>query len=201
MRLRCPACRQTFPWDANKGFPEYCQIPSCEVYIGTGDNPEVAAPYIALKGGAYAKSVDNVYREAEMASEARMEMAAAMTPGATKEDFSGLKLTDYRSGMTQGETAIKMPEPSREFTQNLDNVAQFNKSIAPAQQIPMHYNQPGQAAAYSAQTRSGPYPNAGLRAMERVKAVHKANVDPRIQGTAISDTPALETRHPTYQRR
>lgn len=192
MKLRCPVCRGTFRWNPSDRWPDYCQIESCEAFIGSDEKNEVAAPYIALKGGAHARAVDQVYRDAERASEARIDAAVAMTPGASREDFSVLKITDYKANMTEGEAAVPMPQPSREFTQNVAALQNAG--------IPVHnggIDISGQIPAFSAQTRSGPFPNAGAQAMDRLRGAHRGNVDPRMN-TPISSLPALETQAPGY---
>lgn len=192
MKLRCPLpeCRQTFQWNSGEPWPDDCQV--CGCFIGSHGGNGVSAPYIALKGGAYAKSVDKVYRDAEAASEVRMEQAAAMTPGASKSDFSALKITDYKP-MVEGESAVRMPQPSEEFNRNV--AALQSAGVAVQQNGGIELS--GQVQAFSNQTRVGPEPNAGVRAMDRLRTVHRSNVDPRMS-TPISSIPALETQRPGY---
>lgn len=194
MKLRCPICRQTFKWDPKDRWPDECQV--CGEYIGSDEKNEVAAPYLALKGGAFAKSVDQVYKDSERGAEARIEAAVAATPGSSKDDFAALKITDFRSNMVEGEAAAKMPEPSKEFTRN---VAALQSGGVPVQQNGM-MDLSGQTAAFSQSSRTGPEPNAGVRAMDRLRNMHKNNVDPRMN-TPISSIPALETQNPNYTPR
>lgn len=202
-KLRCPVCRDTFRWDVSKGFPDYCQIKTCEAFIGSDEKNEVSAPYIALRGGAVARTVDKVYRDAEAASLERIDQAVAMTPGSTREDFAQLKVTDYRSGMVEGDAAVRPPQVSREFQQHVDML----RSAPPAPTLQHHGVTPngmlqlnGQAQAYSAMTQSGPEPNAGAKAMQRVRRAHAERVDPRMNNP-VSDIPALETTVPGYVHR
>lgn len=199
-KLRCPVCRDTFKWDVSKGFPEYCQIPACEAFIGADEKNAVSAPYIALKGGETARVIDKVYRDAEAAAEARIDQAVAMTPGSTREDFAQLKVTDYRPNMVEGEAAVRPPQVSQEFKNHVDML----RSAPPAPAMAHHGVTPngmiqlnGQAQQYSAMTQAGPEPNAGAKAMKRVRATHAERVDPRMNH-AISDIPALETQAPGY---
>lgn len=194
VRIRCLVCFDRFTVQSISEIPSDC--PLCGAVINQKEMPEVAAPFIQLQGGARTKSIDKVYRDAEAAAESRMEQAAAMTPGASKSDFAGLKVSDYRSGMVEGESAVPMPTPSREFT---DNVARLKSAGVPVQSN-NGVDLSGQVAAFSNQTRMGPEPNAGVRAMDRLRAVHKGNVDPRMR-TPISSLPALETQNPNYVAR
>ncbi len=191
VKIRCLVCFDKFTVQSLDDVPSDC--PLCGALINQKKMPEVAAPFIQLQGGARTRSIDKVYRDAEAASEARMEQAAAMTPGASKSDFASLKVTDYRPGMVEGESAVPMPTPSREFT---DNVARLKSAGVPVQSN-NGVDLSGQVAAFSNQTRVGPEPNAGVRAMDRLRAVHKTNVDPRMR-TPISSLPALETQNPNY---
>lgn len=191
IKIRCLVCFDKFYAPSFNEIPADC--PLCGALINQKKMPEVAAPFIQLQGGARTKSIDKVYRDAEAASESRMEQAAAMTPGASKSDFSNLKVTDYRSGMIEGESAVPMPKTSREFNDNINKLQNGGIPVQPNNAIDLS----GQVAAFSNQTRVGPEPNAGVRAMDRLRAVHKGNVDPRMR-TPISSLPALETQSPNY---
>lgn len=193
MKLRCPLpeCRKTFQWAADEPWPEDC--PMCGAFIGMSEEQKgrVAAPFLALKGGQYAKAVDQVYRDAERSSEARIEQAVAMTPGATKDDFSALKVTNYSTNMVEGESAVKL-QPSQEFQRN---AATLQQAGVPIQNGGM--NLTGQHQMFSSQVRTGPEPNAGVRALDRLRSAHRGNVDPRMN-TPVSSLPALETQQPGY---
>jgi hypothetical protein len=148
--------------------------------------PEVAAPFIRV--GQKTKVIDQTFRDAQAAAEQRIEQAVAMTPGASKEDFSEMKLTNYKSNMVEGEPAVNMPQPSQEFMQNVNRLQ--NAGVPVMQNGGMQLT--GQAPAYSAATRAGIEPNAGARAMNRVRSMHAS------QGHVTTSNPALETQQPGY---
>lgn len=156
-KLRCPMpeCRGTFPWDAGKPWPSDC--PLCGAYIGSDGKDEVAAPYLALKGGAYKQAVDDVYRAAERTAEERIDQAVAMTPGSSRSDFSDLKVTNFRANMVEGESAAP-PLP------------------ASAQQLQSHFST-APLNQFAGGTRSGPEPNKGVKVMDRVRSGH-SNIAP-----------------------
>lgn len=202
-KLRCPVCRNTFKWDVRKGFPDFCQVKGCEEYIGSGDNPQVAAPYLALKGGEHSRVVDKVYRDAEAASLQRIDEAVAMTPGSSREDFAQLKVTDYQAGMGEGDAAVRAPKVSPEFARHVEMLraapqapTMAHNGITPNGMIQLN----GQAAQFSAATQTGPEPNAGAKAMQRVRRAHAGHVDPRMNNP-ISEIPALEAVAPGYVQR
>lgn len=189
-KIRCLACMGYFKVGDLDDVPTDC--PQCGAFINQKEMPEVAAPALFLMGGERTRVIDKVYTDAEKASEVRMERAAEMTPGAQKSDFADLKITNYRSGMGEGESAVPAPQVSKEFA---NNVAALKSGGVQVQNNMVDLS--GQTAAFSTQTRSGPEPNAGVRAMDRLRGAHRNNVDPRMNG-AISSIPALETQSPTY---
>jgi hypothetical protein len=59
-----------------------------------------------------------------------------------------------------------------------------------------------QGAALSPQVQSGPFPNAGLHALQEVRGVHGAFTSAAgHSGPTTSSLPALETAVPTYRKR
>lgn len=192
--IMCRSCAVKIRAASFDDFPDDC--PKCGAVLSDPDKSGVAAPYIALKGGAYAKAVDSVYEDSVAAADRRIEAAVAMTPGSSKEDFASLKITDFRSNMVEGERAVNMPQPSQEFYRNV--TALQNAGVPVQQNGGMLLT--GQAQQYSASTRSGPEPNAGARAMSRLRSAHVSNLDPRIKN-AVSSVPAIETQQPGYTPR
>jgi len=192
--IRCRECFGKFKVQSLDEVPADC--PLCGAFINSEKRDEVAMPALFLHGGARTRSIDKVYRDAEAASEVRIEEAAAMTPGAQRSDFSELKVTDFRSNMVEGETAVAIPQTSQEFQRHVSNLKSAGQQMTPNGGMVLT----GQAQAYSAQTRTGPEPNAGARAMSRLRTIHASKVDPRMNG-AVSSLPALETTQPGYQSR
>lgn len=75
-KIRCQACRQTFPWDftAAGGWPDVCPNKSCGTRIG-GDraDDDIVLPFISTSGKT--RATDKVYRDMERGSEIRAEAA------------------------------------------------------------------------------------------------------------------------------
>ena len=42
--LRCPSCREKFPWDTAKGWPRFCAM--CGTDISTKDDDAVVMPIL-----------------------------------------------------------------------------------------------------------------------------------------------------------
>jgi len=186
--IRCNGCFTRMRAASMDDFPDDC--PTCGAVLMDRTKPEVAAPFIGLS--ARTRSIDRVYNDAVAASERRIEQAVAMTPGSSKEDFAHLKITDYRSGH-EGEPAVAMPQPSQVFQQNIAALQSGGVQTSGAGIVDIS----GQTQAFSHATRIGDTPNAGIRALDRLRGVHRGNIDPRMN-TPISSLPALETQSPTY---
>jgi len=92
--LRCPDCREKFPWKANSRFPSYC--PLCSAHIGHDRaDDDIVMPSIR---SITTTATDNVYRQMETASESRAQEAAQLANVPIAE-MSNLKLTNMRDGM------------------------------------------------------------------------------------------------------
>lgn len=90
MKLRCPLCRQAFPWEANTPFPDNCL--KCKQFIGHNrDDDDIVMPFVRSNGRS--ASVDQVYRDMEAGSEVRAQAAADMA-GVPVSEMSGLKITN-----------------------------------------------------------------------------------------------------------
>jgi hypothetical protein len=97
--VRCPECKQKFPWQSNLGEPEWC--PHCGYQTAKGQpDDEIVMP--SLRSARMA-ATDGVYRQMEQASEARMYQAAEMA-GCSPSDMAGLKITNLRD-TKEGEIA------------------------------------------------------------------------------------------------
>lgn len=105
IRLRCPKCRQAFPWESGKSLPDHCQL--CQEFIGPDPDRDVTiitAPFIR---SAKTDRTDKVYRDMEAGSETRARIAAEMT-GAPVSEMSSLKITDMNSNQREGDIAAKL---------------------------------------------------------------------------------------------
>lgn len=172
VKLRCPDCRGTFPWDlTGKGYPTDC--PLCESHIGHDrEDDDVVMPMMQLRGNT--DRVDQVYRDMERGSEIRAQIAAEQA-GVPASEMSGLKITDLRSTKHPGSIAAP-PLPA-----HLQNMGSFG----------------GNGAEYATAIQTGPAPNAGAHARTALQQHHGALT----RGHAVSDTPALEVMQPGYRRR
>ena len=193
-KIKCLECGDKFKVRSLDQIPPDC--PLCAAPINHKEMPEVAAPFIPLKGGAHSKAIDAVYRNAETSAEARIEQAVAMTPGSSREDFAHLKVTDYRPNMVEGEPAVRMPETSREFKQNVAALQSGGHTVHGAGVMDISAAMPQFAAA----TKTGPSPNAGDRARQRLRDMHAKRVDPRMSG-AVSTVPTLTAQEIAMGRR
>lgn len=98
---RCPDCKGNFDFlhhPTDEPPPERCEL--CGSYMG--DEPQ-KAPVLRLNFGKEKNKVpDQVYRRMESASVARAEEAAELT-GATAAEMSGMKMTNMRDNLREGD--------------------------------------------------------------------------------------------------
>lgn len=160
--LRCPDCRDKFPWPATADFPRYCPLCRADIGIDT-DDTVISMPSLR---SASSKSVDNVYREMERGSEIRAEKGAELA-GCSVEEMSGLKITDIRTGLKEGEIAA--PPLNNPVTQAMA-------------QAPGLTGFQANGAQFAASTAVGPYARAGAKTAVAMTSLHSQNV----QALAIS---------------
>lgn len=145
VRLQCGFCAETFV-HIGPEFPDEC--PLCHAYVGLDGKPEVAAPFISLKG---AKAPDDLYRSMERSAEHRMNMAAEVT-GQPVADFASMKMTNMKDGLREGDTTFVAPSlPASGVTGN------FGGAVDPR-------------ALQGVQT--GPSPRAGAGMMPKIRELH-----------------------------
>ncbi len=171
--LRCPSCREKFPWDTAKGWPRYCAM--CGEDISAKDDEVVMPNILSFRS----KVPDQAVRAYMDGSEKRVELAAELA-GASKEDMSSLKVTDISD--------------RRDVPANIpvnNSVTQFMA------QHPGVGGMQSNGAEYATQVQSGPHPNIGAKMLTKVRDRHST----LSMGSAVSDRPALETLQPGYRRR
>lgn len=179
--IRCPECRKTFPWNSKEKMPARCPLPDCDYVSNVDPNDDgVVMPFISK---AKNRAVDDMYRAMERGSEHRMRMAAEAT-GLPVSELSDMKLTNMKDNAHQGE-ASAMPPPRNAVTERMDQMRARGMAVG--------FGSNGAETSMGVQT--GPYPNAGAHAMQRVREMHAA------AGNATSERPALETLQPGYRRR
>lgn len=199
MRLKCPECRKSFPWESGSAFPSHCLI--CHAYIGHDrDDDDVVLPMFNLKG--VSKSADDMYRSMERGAEFRAH-AAADKLGVPVSEMSELKITDLKDARHPGEIAAG--EVRNEVT----------AAMAAPSVVPMGWQGGAQAVGFSGVVQQGSHPNAGARFMQHgIRANHREAVAKHCIGVdattrrmvvpstdVMSDRPAKETEQPGYRRR
>lgn len=172
--LRCPSCREKFPWDTAKGWPRFCAM--CGIDISAKDDDAVVMPNIL---SFRSKAVDAPVRAYMDGSEKRVEMAAELA-GATREDMSSTKITDI-SDRNDVQAAKPVNNAVTQFMAQNPGVGGMQSN----------------GSEYSTQVQTGPFPNVGAKMLSKVRERH-SNIS---MGSAVSDRPALETQQPGYRRR
>ncbi len=154
-KLRCSSCLDAFPWDVAKGFPRFC--PLCGEPDDSEDNPEVAAPHVSAgMAKNRLQSANQTYRDMEDGSALRAQLAESETG----DDSSGLKITNLKDNVRQGDT-IAMDLPSNPVSQVM---AQAPQNFG--------WRDASGAAGYGAAAHTGYAPHAGARTMASVTSSH-----------------------------
>jgi hypothetical protein len=101
VNIRCPFCKTKFPWAAKTDpYPKFC--PECGEKVGHDRaNNDVVVPNILAFS---TRCQDGVYKAMEKASEQRVYEAAEMA-GCDASEMSGLKITNMRDNMREGDIA------------------------------------------------------------------------------------------------
>lgn len=164
--------------------PRYC--PTCG-FDSAGDyEPAVTAPHIQRPIRAI---VDNGYRAMEDSSNERAARAQELF-GLDKGESDTLKITNLRDNHRVGENSL-VPVVN-DVSRQMDAVNAFNPNVVGFQ--------PG-GSALSPEVQTGPYPNAGARTMQQLRAAHSKYAAATEGRALMSDTPATETQAPGYRRR
>ncbi len=175
-KLRCPACRDTFPWDVKLGMPKVC--PLCAERVGHDRaDDDIVMPFIRTKS----PGIDRVYRDMEAGSEKRAAMAAEMA-GVPVSEMSDLKITNLRDGQREGD--VSAPPVVNDVTRFM-------------QQTGVGGFRGADGSGYSGAVQAGPFANSGAK-MRTALQNHHTELS---RGSAVSDVPAIETTQPGYRRR
>lgn len=182
--LRCPSCREKFPWDTAKGWPRYCAM--CGEDISAKDDEVVMPNILSFRS----KIPDKAARAYMDGSEKRVEMAAELA-GTTASEMSSLKVTDL-SDRRDVAANIPVNNPVTQFMAQHPGVGgmqsngiEYSTQVQTATPIP---GQPG---------RTSNDANVGAKMLTKVRDRHSTLSN----GMAVSDRPALETQQPGYRRR
>ena len=183
--LRCPSCREKFPWDTSKGWPRYCAM--CGIDISAKDDDAVVMPNIL---SFRSKAVDAPVRAYMDGSEKRVDMAAELA-GTTREEMSSIKVTDI-SDRRDVQAAQPVNNAVAQFMAQNPGVGGMNPNgVQYSTQVQMATPIPGQPG------RTFNDANIGAKMITKVRDRHSLISN----GSAVSDRPAEETLQPGYRRR
>ena len=161
MKLRCPFCREAFPWESRLPWPKVC--PCCAEEIGIPDRGDngVVMPFIR---SAKMAATDKTYRDIEAGSDVRVEKAAELT-GSTKEEMAALKITDMNDSMRAGDIADKTAATA------MENLKAMSKTPVGFIDNGSGYSDGVSTGAINVNGKiiTGIEPNAGARAAARVQ--------------------------------
>lgn len=170
-RLRCPECRDKFPWDAQSRWPRYCPLCQADINNDRDDDDIVMPAFLSAR----TKETDKVYNDMVKGSEFRAQAAADLA-GVPVSEMSSLKITDLN---TRRDAEIMAVTPNNPVSQLM------------AQGIGGFQGATG--GEYGGAVSTGPFPNVGAATRTMIQKQHPSS--------ATSDQPALETMAPTYRRR
>lgn len=154
----CPDCDGTFRFFCHPSdeVPAFC--PLCGNDMREPEPVfEPAAPMI--RDANTVRAADDVYKAMEQAGENRMDMAAEMTPGASRSDFTALKTTDLPGQYAQRHT------PSLAYMQQKQKYG-IGSGFGGAAGIA--------GAGFAGQVGSGPYPYAGAQSASQFQRAFPA---------------------------
>lgn len=104
-KLRCPECREKFPWTLENPWPRFC--PLCRADINNDrEDGDVVMPFIRSTA---TKKNDDLYRQMEAGSELRAQAAAEMA-GCDVSEMSGLKITNMNDRKDAEIAHIELPQ-------------------------------------------------------------------------------------------
>lgn len=185
-RYRCPACEAIFVYDHHPSI-EADPVGFCPRCGFTQEmDPALVAPHI---GRTIAKTVDSMHRDMEDGEKFRADLAREKF-GLDSEEARAMVSTNSLDNMRAGEiSAIPVNNPVSQAMAANPNAYGWTGGAA-------------QGVALSPQVQSGPFPNAGLRAMQSVRDSHATFVAASGHKTvATSSLPAIETQQPNYRQR
>jgi ribosomal protein S27AE len=190
-RYRCPECDGVFVYDHHPSIeadplPDGAACPHCGFVADSEYPAAVVAPAIQR---TIVRAVDGMHRAMEEGADHRALVAQEQF-GLSAEEANVMRDTNHRDGLREGDTSFApvVNDVSRMVDAN-PHALGFQGGAA-------------QGVALSPQVQAGAFPNAGLRAMEQVRAAHQGLVSSTgHKATVTSSLPALETQQPGYRRR
>lgn len=197
-RLRCPSCRETFPWDTAKGWPRFCAL--CGFDTSMDDNPEVAMPHVSDgRAKNMLKSAEDTYRGYETAT-ANNAKTAAEIAGVPESEMSDLKITNMETSLRQGDLAVKPPsnDVTRFMEQNTQVVQAMNANAMGYAQMAHTGGGDSYAGARALSSIRQLHAETG---QQRVSAAQKVMPgDPRSVPSMSSEIPTLEVHNRSLAR-
>lgn len=192
-KLRCPSCRNTFPWSTAEGWPRFC--PLCSYDTSMDDNPEVAMPHVSDgRAKNMLKSAEQTYRGYETATANNAKTAAELA-GVPESDMADLKITNMNTQLRPGDLAVT--PPSNDVTRFMEQNRQVVEGL--------NANAQGYAAMAH---QGGSDAFAGARALGNLREIHATTGQQRVvagqtgvkgQGPGVqpmsSEIPALEVHN------
>jgi hypothetical protein len=163
---KCPDCNGVFrylhhPNDAPP--PDACEL--CHASM-VGEGP-VFVPQAPRIGTQLGKGQDQVYRQMERSSEARMEMMA-QHGGGSASDYSHTKITDLHDNQREGDVAAKYSPPP-------NYVSEFMK-LNQGTSLPVGGGYAplagGTGIEYAAAAHTGAFPHAGASTRDGIVRSH-----------------------------
>lgn len=115
----CPDCEGQFTTiaDDREGPPKFCTL------CGNDMSADIEAiPNFSRIGKASNQTIDQIYRRMESASVARAEQAAS-DMGVPVSEMSGIKMTDMKDNLREGDTSFVAPKQSISAPANINSVA------------------------------------------------------------------------------
>jgi hypothetical protein len=162
---RCPGCHGKFPWDPKLGYPTRCPLPGCDYTTPETDEVVIAAPFLRSPN---TNKTDASYRQLEMQSEARAQMAADMA-GVPVSEMSDLKITNLKDNTRPGEVAA-IPVVN-DVTRQMDLLRQRGGQVGFQSNAREAFGDAAISGAVTVngQTVRGIEPRAGVKAMETIQ--------------------------------
>ena len=160
-RYKCPSCSGIFIYDHHPSIeadplPDDAACPHCH-FVAESEYPAaIVAPHI---GRQIKTTVDNMHRDMEDGAAFRANVAMERF-GLSADEARQLTETNSLDNLREGDTS---------------NIPVNNEVSRAIEANPNAFGWTGgaaQGAALSPSVASGPYPNAGLRALQAVRSVH-----------------------------
>jgi hypothetical protein len=175
--VKCPGCKQRIKWLVDDP-PDDCPACGHRLVSDRADSDVVMPNILAFS----TRCQDGVYKAMEKASEQRVYEAAEMA-GCSPSEMSGLKITNLRDNMKQGEIAA-MPVVN-DVTRHMDRLRAMNPNAQ------VGYGADASAGAeYAAGAASGRIadgvpgsilPRRGAQVLSAVKGSHAGKQDAMLQ--------------------